>query len=172
MSERVTNEKKNLTRLAGEFLVASRLSERGYMVSLQWGATIGFDLLVFDKSGREAFLEVKCSASNPRRWALQKKYAHPEKDDILVPKRFVCCVDISDTGAAPTVFVFPAEVVAKGLYYLYDGRFSKSPTYKFDLDGKPRGHSKDPNARTLAQFIDASKYIDRYAALGVGKVSQ
>src|SRR5690242_2618393 len=34
---RVTNEKKNLNRLAGEFLVASRLTQRGYMVTLQWG---------------------------------------------------------------------------------------------------------------------------------------
>ena len=29
---RVTNEKKNLNRLAGEFLVASRLTQRGYML--------------------------------------------------------------------------------------------------------------------------------------------
>ena len=33
--ERVSNEKKNLNRLAGEFLVASRLTQRGYMVTLQ-----------------------------------------------------------------------------------------------------------------------------------------
>ncbi|MBW7657657.1 hypothetical protein K1I42_10195 [Hydrogenophilus thermoluteolus] len=44
---RVSNEKKNLNRLAGEFLVASRLTQRGYMVTLQWGTTIGYDILVF-----------------------------------------------------------------------------------------------------------------------------
>ena len=48
---KVSNERKNLSRLAGEFLVASRLTQRGYMVALQWGTTIGYDILVFDKAG-------------------------------------------------------------------------------------------------------------------------
>ena len=56
---KVTTEKKNLNRLAGEFLVASRLTQRGYMVALQWGTTIGYDILVFDKAGNTAFLEIK-----------------------------------------------------------------------------------------------------------------
>jgi hypothetical protein len=37
---RVSNEKKNLNRLALEFLVASRLTQRGYLVTLQWGKTL------------------------------------------------------------------------------------------------------------------------------------
>jgi hypothetical protein len=44
---RVSNERKNLNRLAGEFLVASRLAQRGYMVSLQWGTAISYDILAF-----------------------------------------------------------------------------------------------------------------------------
>jgi hypothetical protein len=48
-ADRVSNEKKNLNRLAGEFLVASRLAHRGYMVTLQWGNTISYDILAFDK---------------------------------------------------------------------------------------------------------------------------
>jgi hypothetical protein len=60
---RVSNERKNLHRLAGEFLVASRLTQRGFMVTLQWGTTIGYDILVFDKAGHVAFLEVKSTAS-------------------------------------------------------------------------------------------------------------
>lgn len=47
-ADRVSNEKKNLHRLAGEFLVASRLTQRGYMVTLQWGNTISYDILCFD----------------------------------------------------------------------------------------------------------------------------
>jgi hypothetical protein len=70
---RVTNEKKNLNRLAGEFLVASRLTQRGFMITLQWGTTISYDILVFDKKGHVAFLEVKASAAHSRRWILQKK---------------------------------------------------------------------------------------------------
>lgn len=56
---RVSNEKKNLNRLVDEFLVASRLTQRGYMVTLQWGTTIGYDILMFDKAGHAAFLEAK-----------------------------------------------------------------------------------------------------------------
>ena len=81
-ADRVTNEKKNLSRLAGEFLVASRLTQRGYLVSLQWGNTISYDLLAFDKLGKVAFIEVKSTASYPRRWVLQKKYASPRTDAI------------------------------------------------------------------------------------------
>jgi hypothetical protein len=37
------------------------------MMTLQWGNTIGYDVLVFDKQGHVAFLEVKSTASNTRR---------------------------------------------------------------------------------------------------------
>lgn len=80
---KVSNEKKNLNRLAGEFLVASRLAQRGYMVTLQWGNTISYDILAFDKQGMVAFIEVKSTASYPRRWVLQSKYANPRIDAIL-----------------------------------------------------------------------------------------
>src|SRR6266704_148337 len=99
--DKVTNEKKNLNRLAGEFLVASRLTQRGYMVALQWGTTIGYDILVFDKSGQVAYVEVKATASHPQRWLLQKKYATPSADAISQTKRFICCVDLSPKGREP-----------------------------------------------------------------------
>ncbi len=63
-TNRVSNEKKNLNRLAGEFLVASRLTQRGYMVTLQWGNTISYDILAFDKQGKIAFIEVKSTSTN------------------------------------------------------------------------------------------------------------
>src|SRR5580658_6254093 len=105
----VTNERKNLSRLAGEFLVASRLTQRGYMVSLQWGTTISYDILVFDKEGHVAFLEVKSGAWESRRWLLQKKYAFPAHDKISTHQRFVCCVDLAVVGKEPDVYVFPCE---------------------------------------------------------------
>ena len=77
--DKVSNERKNLHRLAGEFLVASRLTQRGYMVTLQWGTSIGYDIVVFDKQGHVAFLEVKSSATYSRRWILQEKYSRPKK---------------------------------------------------------------------------------------------
>jgi len=47
--EKVSNERKNLDRLGGEFLVASRLTQRGYMVTVEWGTAIEYDILIFDK---------------------------------------------------------------------------------------------------------------------------
>lgn len=166
--QRISNERKNLTRLAGEFLVASRLTQRGYMVSLQWGTTIGYDILVFDKQGQVAFIEVKSSASHAGRWPLQKKYAHPREDSIPAERRFVCCVDMSSRAQEPVVYVFPAAVVAEALHYLYDGRFSRSPTYRLDLKGKPRGKGREPGSTALVDAKNLTKFIDAYDKLGVG----
>ncbi len=167
---KVTNEKKNLTRLSGEFLVASRLTQRGYMISLQWGTTIGYDILVFDKTGKVAFIEVKTTASNPSRWILQKKYAHPEKDQIPLSQRFVCCVDLTPINTEPKVFVFPAKILAEGLCYFYANGFSKSESYMFDLDGKPRGRTKEINSLTVGQHIEAEKYKEKYSILGINTI--
>lgn len=169
-STKVSNEKKNLSRLAGEFLVASRLTQRGYMVSLQWGTTIGYDLLVFDKQGRVAYLEIKSTASNPGKWLLQAKYAHPEGDSIPLDRRFVCCVDLTAESSEPDVYVFPAIVVANGLKYFYSRGFSNSSSYMFALNSKPRGRTRDQTSRTVASYINASKYLEAFDTLGVARV--
>jgi hypothetical protein len=167
---RVSNEKKNLNRLAGEFLVASRLTQRGYMVTLQWGTTIGYDILVFDKAGHVAFLEVKSSAQYSRRWILQKKYAQPEHESIPLDRRFICCVDLATGELAPTVYVFPAAVVAKGLHYYFSSKFPNSESYHLSLEFKPQGSSKKADVQTVGQYIDAPRFIDSYAALGIQPV--
>jgi len=172
MTERVSNERKNLSRLAGEFLVASRLTQRGYMVSLQWGSTIGYDILVFDKAGQNAFLEVKATASNPGRWPLQKKYAPHERGAISHKRHFVCCVDLTLTRDGPRIYVFPTSVIADGLKYAYSGSFSKSPTYRFALNAKPRGRTREAEAATLGDYIEADTYIDRYDQLGVAPLGK
>jgi len=165
--EKVSNERKNLSRLAGEFLVASRLAQRGYMVSLQWGTTIGYDLLVFDKEGNVAYIEVKSSASYCRRWILQAKYANPDTDRIPTKRRFVCCVDLT-VLPQPNVFVFPASVVAKGLKYFYQVKgCSKSPSYMFALGKKPRYRTKEEGTKTVGEYISQEKYLEKYSVLGV-----
>lgn len=167
---RVSNEKKNLNRLAGEFLVASRLTQRGFMVTLQWGTTIGYDILVFDKAGNVAFLEVKSSAQYSRRWILQKKYASPESDAIPLARRFICCVNLANGALAPDVFVFPSAVVAKGLHYYFNSKFPNSDSYHLSLDFKPQGRTKEPGVQTVGEFISASHFIDNYALLGIEPV--
>lgn len=167
---KVSNEKKNLNRLAGEFLVASRLTQRGYMVALQWGTTIGYDILAFDKAGNSAFLEVKSSAANHRRWVLQRKYAWPDEDRIPLERRFVCCVDISQSGKAPDVYVFPAKVVADGLKHFFADKFPNSPTLHLSLDFKPQYRSKEDGVLTVGEAINAEAYRENYARIGIEPV--
>lgn len=163
----VSNERKNLSRLAGEFLVASRLTQRGYMVSLQWGTTIGYDILVFDKTGRVAFLEVKSGAAVSRRWILQKKYAFPKSDEISTKQRFVCCVDLALQGKEPEVYVFPCEVVADGMRYFFSERYPNSPSFHLSLDFKPQGRTKEIGVHTVGQHINADSYKENFSILGV-----
>jgi hypothetical protein len=168
--DRVSNEKKNLNRLAGEFLVASRLTHRGYMVTLQWGTTISYDILAFDKQGKVAFIEVKSTASYPRRWVLQSKYANPRTDAIPLEARFVCCVDISSKEREPSIHVFPASVVAAGLHYYFSSKFPNSASHHLSLDFKPQGQTKQ-NVKTVGEFIDEEKYLENFTNLGLTTVS-
>jgi hypothetical protein len=158
---KVSNERKDLSRLAGEFLVASRLTQHGYMVALQWGTTIGYDILVFDKAHNVAYVEVKATASHSRKWFLQKKYATPSEDAISADKHFICCVDLTP-GNQPISTSF-----LKGLHYFYSSRFSRSPSYVLALDSKPRGHALDKNCLALGEHIQCEKYLGRFEALGV-----
>lgn len=163
---RISNERKNLNRLAGEFLVASRLAQRGYMVTLQWGNAISYDILAFDKSGSVAFIEVKSTASYPRRWILQSKYAHPREDTIPIDRRFVCCVDISGKEIEPIIHVFPASVVAEGLHYYFSSKFPNSTSYHLSLDFKPQGKSRQ-DVQTVGEFIAAENYVEKFSSLGL-----
>ncbi len=140
------------------------------MVTLQWGTAIGYDILAFDKRGTVAFLEVKSTASHRRAWILQKKFAHPENDPIPVARRFVCCVDLTVSDTAPNVYVFPAQVVARGLHYFYGGRFSRSPSYTLRLDEKPRGRTRDASAVTVGAHIEAQRYLEAFNTLGITAV--
>lgn len=168
---RVSNEKKNLNRLAGEFLVASRLAQRGYMVTLQWGNTISYDILAFDKRGNVAFIEVKSTASYSRRWILRSKYANPQEDAIDIDRRFVCCVDLSPKASEPSIHVFPAKVVAAGLHYYFSSRFPNSSSYHLSLDFKPQGQSR-ADVKTVGQFIEEKKYLEYFDVLGLDAVTE
>jgi hypothetical protein len=170
--DKVSNERKNLHRLAGEFLVASRLTQRGFMVTLQWGTAIGYDILVFDKQGHVAFLEVKSSALYSRRWVLQKKYASPKDDAIPLNRRFVCCVDLAVSGHEPSVYVFPAKVVADGLHYFFSGKFPNSSSYHLSLDFKPQRKTKEPDVKTVGEYIEAESYLEGYDALDIEPVER
>jgi hypothetical protein len=175
-TDKVTNEKKNLNRIAGELLVASRLTQRGYMIALQWGSTIGYDILAFDKDGNVAYIEVKSSASYTRRWMLQKKYANPHNENIPLGRRFVCCVDLSVKEREPDVYVFPMQIVADGLQYFFSNKFPNSASYHLSLDFKPQGSSKLKNKTetvlTVGQKINAEMYLENYEILKLKKIEK
>lgn len=168
----ISNEKKNLNRLAGEFLVASRFTQRGYMVSLQWGTTTGYDILVFDKRGNVAFIEVKTTVSYPKVWALQTKYANPRTDAIPEDRRFVACVDMTAPDHESQVYIFPVRVVAEGLKYYFNNSFPNSKTLNLPLEKKPQGHTKDPMALTLGEHIEAKKYLENYEVVGIKRLEE
>jgi hypothetical protein len=167
--DKVSNEKKNLSRISGELLVASRLTQRGYMIALQWGSTIGYDILAFDKEGGVAYIEVKSSSSYSRRWMLQKKYANPEQEKIPISKCFVCCVDLSSKAKEPDVYVFPMQRVADGLHYFFSSKFPNSSSYHLSLDFKPQGTKKlasgKENILTVGQMIDSETFLENYGVL-------
>lgn len=169
---KVSYDKKNLNRIAGELLVASRFAQRGYMVSLQWGTASGYDILVFDKDGKVAFLEVKSSASYNEDWALQAKYAKPKQDKIPIDKRFVACVDLTQCNKEPTVYIFPVAAVAKGLKYFFNGEFPNSPTFHLPLRKRPIGKSKDKTVQTVGEYIKADNYLEKYDIVEVGRIKQ
>lgn len=169
---RVSNEKKNLNRLAGEFLVASRFAQRGYMVSLQWGTTIGYDILLFDKAGEVAFLEVKTTASYTRDWILQTKFANQRSDSIPESRRFVACVDMTDSQKEPAVYIFPVAVVAKGLQYYFNGKLPNSPSLNLPLDIKPQGRGRDPESKTVGDYISAIDYLENFDIVKLERILQ
>lgn len=173
MDKKVSNERKNLTRLAGEFLVASKLTQQGYMVALQWGTTIGYDILVFDKAGNLAYLEVKSSASQSKTWILQKKYASPKSEKIPIEKRFLCCVDFSNKNKEPDIYVFPLSVVRKALDYIFRKKFPLSKSYQLNLKRKPQKYLKDGSNEpvlTVGQMIKAEFYLNNFDLIKVNKV--
>jgi hypothetical protein len=135
------------------------------------GNTISYDILAFDKEGNVAFIEVKTTASYPRRWVLQKKYAFPEKDRISIDRRFICCVDISSIILEPTVHIFPARVVADGLHYYFNSKFPNSSSYHLSLDFRPQGKSK-ADVQTVGEFINGGEYVEKFSELGLVAVTQ
>ncbi len=102
---------------------------------------------------------------------LQSKYANPRADTIPLKRRFVCCVDISSEEHEPSVYVFPASAVAKGLHYYFHSKFPDSASYHLSLDFKPQGKSKQ-EVQTVGQFIEAERYLEKFNILGLAPVRE
>ena len=113
---RVSNEQKNLNRLAGKFSL-----RHGLHNAASWSRFNGVRpsamTLVFDKGGNVAFLEVKSSAKYSRRRYSTEKTPRPKKTlSLLAP---ISAVSISNGELAADVLSFPAAVVAKAAHYFF-----------------------------------------------------
>jgi hypothetical protein len=79
-------------------------------------------------------------------------------------------VDLAVLQGEPRVYVFPAAVVAEGLRYYFSGKFPNSDSYHLSLDFRPQGRTKENGVKTVGEFIDAERYVDAYATLGIDPV--
>jgi hypothetical protein len=101
---------------------------------------------------------------------LQKKYANPKEDSIPLARRFVCCVNLTIKNSEPKIYIFPADVVAKGLNYYLNGKFPDSDSYHLSLNFKPQSQTKLPNIPTVREHINAACFLENYESLGVDPV--
>ena len=167
--EKVSNERKQLYRLTGEFVVASKLCRQGILISLQWGTTIGYDILAYDRNGKTYFIEVKVGAAKKLSWLLQYKYSGLRNDSIPAEKRLVACIDISDSNIEPILYLFPANVVSEGLKYYFNNKFPKSPSLNFSLNNKPI-RKKGVEIKTVGEYINAEKYRENFKQLNLDRI--
>ncbi len=88
------------------FLVASRLAERGFIVSLTSRKTFGADLLVADARCRRAFtVQVKTQKGNPSFWLVG-----PKAKEIISDSHVY--VLVNRTNAGPQYYVVPSKKLA------------------------------------------------------------
>jgi hypothetical protein len=71
------------------------------------------------------------------------------------------------TQGEPSIYVFPAAVVAEGLHYYFNDNFPNSDSYHLSLDFKPQGRTRMAEVRTVGEFISANSFLEKYDGLGV-----
>lgn len=90
----------------GVFLVASRLAEKGFIVSPTSRQTFGADLLVTDARCKQAFtVQVKTQKGNPSFWLVGPK----AKDVVSNSHVYVL---VNRTKAGPKYYVVPSKKLA------------------------------------------------------------
>jgi hypothetical protein len=143
---------KNEIGIAGEFLVASKLTEMGFAVGLTRKNTADIDILVSD--GKKAkMIQVKTTESPKNEWLCSMN--KPANDDL-----YYVLVNLNTKGSAVPSF----HIVA-------------SKTVKASLDKQKREgeadyrarHGKPYTGKDIYKFFDAENtYKDKWDALGLG----
>ena len=161
---------KNSIALAGEFLVLSRLSLKGYIATLTLGHTKGVDILLTNpETGKLFKLEVKTTTNSPTKskhyglnieWQMNIKH-----EDIKDENLFYCFVQL-ERGMPdnPRFFIVPSATVAKYVkeddvyYFTYEHRKPVKHTdmrlFRIGLDDKSRG-------LPIADYENKWSYFDK-----------
>lgn len=160
---------KNQIALAGEFLVLSRLSLRGYIATLTLGHTKGVDILLTNpETGKLFKIEVKTTTNSPtnsRHYGLNIEWHMDIKHETIKDKTLFYCFVQLEKGMPgnPRFFIVPSTIVAEKVkkddeyYFTYEHRKPVKHTnmrlFMIGLNDKARGLS-------MAEYENKWSYFD------------
>lgn len=160
---------KNSIALAGEFLVLSRLSLKGYIATLTLGHTKGVDILLTNSAtGRLFKIEVKTTTNGyikSKHYGLNIEWQMNIKHEAIKDKKLFYCFVQLEKGMPdnPRFFIVPSAKVAEYVkgddeyYYTYEHKKPVKHTdmrlFRMGLDNKARG-------LPIADYEDKWSYFD------------
>jgi hypothetical protein len=140
--------------IAGEYLVAAELSQRGYVASVTLRNTRGIDILASNRDAtRSVGIQVKTSQGSQPRWMMTRKAEEDLAENLFYV--FVCL----PAGSEPASFhIVPRSVVAK---FVREGHARWLAT--------PGKHGQAHRDSAVRQFrATEGRYKDRWDLLGLG----
>jgi len=143
----------NAVAAAGEYLVASELSKRGYIVSVTPKNTKSVDLLCSNADiTKTVGIQVKTNSGSKREWKLKEKDENLSSESL-----FYVFVNLNNGKKLPDFSIVPSKTVAKYI--------KKSHKKWLKTPGKRVKTHKNTDIR---QFDDPKeKYLNRWDLLGL-----
>jgi len=110
MKKKKSNGDNILIGVAGEYLVAGELSQRGYIASITMRNTRGIDILASNRDATKSVgIQVKSTKHNDAHsWILNEKAEKYYADNL-----FYIFVNLKKENQRPDFFIIPSKVVAK-----------------------------------------------------------
>ncbi|MFH1047238.1 MAG: hypothetical protein V1738_02945 [Patescibacteria group bacterium] len=161
---------KNSISLAGEFLVLSHLSLRGYIATLTLGHTKGVDILLSNpETGKLFKLEVKTTTGSPHKskhYGLNIGWHMSEKHESITDKNlFYCFVQLENAKPDnPRFFIVPSVTVAKKVkedddfYYALE---HKNPVRHTEMRWFFIGLDDEARGLPMAEYENNWSYFDK-----------
>lgn len=145
---------KQLSGVAGQYLVAAELTRRGHVATITLRQTQGIDVLASNADGsRQAAIQVKCDQRSGPGWVLNAKADH-----LKSPRLFYIFVRLYGGHQPPAYFIVPSRIVADYL--------TRAHRKWLETPGRGgRAHKDNPVRRFTNDR--AAKYADRWDVLGL-----